>query len=273
MPRGDGGWTAGYASTRTSSVYAQSSGRGVWSLREWPGAPPAPQRLGAALWLDASVSGSLFSSTTGGSAVSSGGTVQRWEDQSGSGNHVTGVNGPTRSVASVNGRDSLAFSSSLLTRSSLNLSALSNASLFAVIKFAQSGNQIATAFGTDGSYGGLSLEANLRTAGSHSATFGSNLLSTENSAIGGSVTNAFRAYGAVFNRSASTGTLFINGSSTATVTRSTTINSSSGFAVGAYFSSGYSLSGNVCEVCYFAKTLSSNEVSDLHTYFVAKWGL
>lgn len=271
MPRPDGGWAAGYAGTRSSSVFSLSGGRGVWSLREWPGNQAVPIKLGATVWLDASVASSLYDATSGGSLVASGGTVKRWEDQSGNANHVTGTSGPTRSVAAVNGRDSLAFSSKLLTRSSLNISALSNASLFAVMKFATSGNQIPVAFGTQDSYGCLTLEANIRSSGLHSATFGSNATSSENSAIGGSVTNTFRAYGATFG--SNTGTLYINNSSQATVSRSSTINSSSGLSVGGYFANGYSLSGDICEICYFAKTLTSDERTTLQTYFADKWGV
>jgi hypothetical protein len=240
----------------------------------FPDSGPAfsdPSSLAPTLWLDASVSGSLYDATSGGSLVGSGGTVRRWEDQSGNGNHVTGSTGPTRSVNSINNRDSLAFSSQILTRSTLNLSSATAASLFAVIKFATSGNQIAVAFGTDASYGGLTLEANLRTGGSHSATFGSNAGASENSAVGGTVSNSTRSLGAVYG--SSTGTLYIGGSSTATVSRSQSLNSSSGFSVGAFFSSGFALSGNICEIVYVPRAMTSSEISALQAYFATKWGV
>jgi hypothetical protein len=240
----------------------------------FPDSKPAfsdPSSLGPTLWLDASVPGSLYDATSGGSLVGSGGTVRRWEDQSGNGNHVTGSTGPTRSVASINSRDSLAFSSNLLTRSALNLSAATGASLFAVIKFATSGNQIAAGFGTDASFGGLTLEANLRSAGSHSATFGSNTGASENSAVGGTVNNNTRSLGAVYG--SSTGTLYIGGASIATVSRAQSLNSGSGFSVGAFFGSGFALSGNICEIVYVPRAMTSGEISDLQAYFATKWGV
>lgn len=231
----------------------------------------SPASLTPTLWLDASVSSSLYNATSGGSLAGSGAQVLRWEDQSGNGNHVTGIDGPTRSVASVNGRDSLAFSSKLLSRTSLNLSTATQASLFAVIRFATSGNQIAVAFGTDASYGGLTLEANLRTAGQHSSTFGNNALASENSATGGTVTNTARSIGGVYG--SSVGTLYLDGVSAATVSRAQSLNSSSGVSLGGFFSSGYSLSGNICEVVYVPRALTAGEISSLHQYFAAKWGV
>lgn len=249
------------------------AGQGPWSAASASVTPAAwsPSSLTPTLWLDASVSGSLYDATSGGSLVGSGGTVRRWEDQSGNGNHVTGSSGPTRSVSSVNSRDSLAFSSQLLTRSGLNLSSATAASLFAVIKFATSGNQIAIAFGTDASYGGLTLEANLRSAGQHSATFGNNSLASENQATGGTVSNVTKSFGAVYG--SSTGTMYIGGSSAATVSRSQSLNSGSGFSVGAYFSSGYALSGNICEIVYVPRAMTAGEISSLQTYFASKWGV
>lgn len=248
-------------------------GQGAYSSASASVTPTAwsPSNLTPTLWLDASVSGSLYDATSGGSLVGSGGTVRRWEDQSGNGNHVTGSSGPTRSVSSVNSKDSLAFSSQLLTRSGLNLSSATAASLFAVIKFATSGNQIAVAFGTDASYGCLTLEANLRSAGQHSATFGNNSLASENQATGGTVSNVTKSFGAVYG--SSVGTLYIGGSSAATVSRSQALNSSSGFSVGAYFSSGYALSGNICEIVYVPRAMTAGEISSLQSYFAAKWGV
>jgi hypothetical protein len=50
---------------------------------------------GLQLWLDATVG--LFDATTGGSAVTAdAGSVARWEDQSGNGNHVTQATGAQR---------------------------------------------------------------------------------------------------------------------------------------------------------------------------------
>ena len=268
--RPNGGWVSGYRSPSGASPYSRAAGRGVWAMREWAGTQPLPIRLGASLWLDASFASSLWDATSGGSQTASGGTVRRWEDLSGLANHVTGSTGPTRSVASVNGLDSLAFSTQQLTRSALTISQASAASLFAVIKFATSENQIACGFGTTLSYAAMTIEANVRSSGLHSAAFGSNQTASENYATGGSVTNTTRVYGAVFG--SGTGTLYISGSSAATVSRASTLNGASGFSVGGYFGlSGYYLSGNVCELVYMTRALSSSEISQLYDYMKNKW--
>jgi hypothetical protein len=51
--------------------------------------PTVPITSGRVLHLDASVASSLFDATSGGSAVAIGGSVARWEDQSGNGRHAT----------------------------------------------------------------------------------------------------------------------------------------------------------------------------------------
>lgn len=258
--------TVGSARYAGASITVPTSAMPSASATAW-----TPADLSPTLWLDASVASSLYDATSGGSLTGSGGTVRRWEDQSGNGNHVTGSDGPTRSVASINSRDSLAFAGPPLTRSALNLSSASAASLFAVIKFATSGDQVGVAFGTGSSYAALTIEANLRSAGQHSATFGSNSGATENQATGGTVNNTTRAFGAVYG--SSVGKLYIGGTSVATVSRAQTLNSGSGFSVGAYFASGYALSGNICEIVYVPSAMTTGEIASLQSYFATKWGV
>ena len=61
-------------------------------------------------WWDASDSTTLFNATSGGASVASNGAVARWEDKSGNARHMTqatAANRPVRTVAALNGRDSL----------------------------------------------------------------------------------------------------------------------------------------------------------------------
>jgi hypothetical protein len=67
---------------------------------------------GCAIALDASISGSLYDATSGGSLVAADGAVARWEDQSGNARHVTqGTSGqrPLRRVKQINGVDAVEF--------------------------------------------------------------------------------------------------------------------------------------------------------------------
>ena len=61
-------------------------------------------------WWDASDSMSLYNATTGGSAVAADGTVARWEDRSGVGNHLTQSvvnNRPVMRAAAIGGRNAV----------------------------------------------------------------------------------------------------------------------------------------------------------------------
>lgn len=72
---------------------------GLFGLREqatwrrenrWNQAIDTPSTIGTlALWLDGSDRSSLYDATTGGSLVTNGGAVARWEDKSGNGRHAT----------------------------------------------------------------------------------------------------------------------------------------------------------------------------------------
>ena len=53
---------------------------------------------GLYLWLDGADSSTLFSNTEGTTPATIGGTVARWNDKSGNGNHLTVAVGPTRSA-------------------------------------------------------------------------------------------------------------------------------------------------------------------------------
>jgi len=98
---------------------------------------------GLAAWYDATVASSLYSAVSGGSAVAADGSVMRWEDLSGSGNHLTQPanttnNAPLRKVADANaaGKDAILFdgsNDSLATTNTINTA--SGATLFIVHKF------------------------------------------------------------------------------------------------------------------------------------------
>lgn len=79
---------------------------------------------GLALWLDASDGSTVFDAASGGSPVSAGGAVWRWEDKSGNGRHFTQTttnNHPTY-TGTLNGRNVITFDGSNddLRRSGVN---------------------------------------------------------------------------------------------------------------------------------------------------------
>jgi hypothetical protein len=75
----------------------------------------SPLDLMPSLWLDASDQSTLFDATSGGALVSADGTIARWQDKSGNGNHATqstSGNRPIRKVANQNGLDAVRFDGS-----------------------------------------------------------------------------------------------------------------------------------------------------------------
>lgn len=60
--------------------------------------PTVPITAGRVLHLDASVASSLYDATSGGSLVSEGGSVARWEDQSGNSRHGTQTTSNNRPI-------------------------------------------------------------------------------------------------------------------------------------------------------------------------------
>ena len=116
--RGRGGFIGANVTPAASAVNSAASG--VWNLREaealkragtWPRAFEGPTSVsGLQLWLDAADASTLFNATTGGSLVAADGTIKRWEDKSGNGNHATeATNAPIRKTGVFNGRDIVRF--------------------------------------------------------------------------------------------------------------------------------------------------------------------
>lgn len=241
-----------------------------WRFRgRWANTPQSISDL--YIWLDASDANTVYDSVSGGSKTGSGGNVRRWLDKSGAGNNVSNATGPVRTVAGLNGLDVLTFSGQNLTNG-LTVSGASAFTLCIVAKADSSGSQVIAAFGNTSSYGAIGTEANLRTAGLYSATVGSNLTSTENYAIGGTVVAAAKSLIVVFGSGVAT--LYLNGVSVATVSRAAAINAATGFSVGGYFGlGGIFLNGFVGEIAAYSKALSPAEIATINTYFVEKWGI
>ena len=224
---------------------------------------------GLAAWYDASSAETLFTATSGGSAVAGGGAVARWEDRSGNGFHLgqaTANNRPLRITSAINGRDVLRFDGSndfierATTSSSMAgspFSVLSGATMFMVLRRAANNN--AGAHGTR----------------SNSATnhhpFGTSYFDSFASSDRKSWAQAYNAnlhlYGVVASSSA--WTAFQNGSQIFT-TSSITLTALRHIS---FPDNGSPAAMDLCEAVFYSRDLSASERISVQNYLNSRWAI
>jgi len=282
MSRPRGGYIGFNRVPAASAINSAASG--VWTLREaealkragtWPLDAPGGVGTGLQLWLDASDSATLFDATSGGSAVAADGGVARWEDKSGNARHMTqgtAANRPVRKTATQNGLDILRFDGSNdILELTYNLSSIAAASLIVVAKYADTiGHEIVAAFGTQTSFGGLSVEKQRSGGANFGVVAGSNLAASESSVSLSAANTNINAFAAIYGSGTITG--YINNVSAGSTSFAGPLNSQTGFRVGGYFDILYA-QADVCEVVYYNKALSSDERTSLQGYLANKWGI
>ena len=242
-----------------------------------------PRNLsGLVAWYDASDLQYLAQTSSGATAATADNDpVAYWAPRFGSAVLTQTVNNnrPALKLASVNGRASLAFdgSNDRLSNATLNLTLANAFTLCAVLKYnvPATGHQIPVAFtNTDGfgspSFGGGTIEIN-RTGNTFGAVVGSRLAANENAVNGGTPTSAAVAHLVRFDNP--TISLFTNGTSRGTATRTQAANSDSGLFVGAYATGILPANINACEIVYYSRALTDSEITRLQRYFAARWGL
>jgi hypothetical protein len=264
-----------------------SAAGGMWTLRDaqrfkqagtWPSLFSPTLISGLQLWLDAADDGSLFDSTSGGSAVAADGAVARWQDKSGNNRHATqGTSGsrPVRKTATQAGLDTLRFSGaqSLSVDSVASFFGGSGAPQFTLIAVAsQTDNTGNTVFSACESSSASSNQTSLWLRDSAITLL--NRTGASRIVFGTPPTSGFSLV-SVVSRSESL-ELFTNRSAadtnsdsfTGTVTR--TIASVGVLPRG----SGQDfLDGDVCELVVYNTALSSTDRGRVESYLAAKWGI
>jgi hypothetical protein len=263
------------------STPSQTSANGVWDIRahalferdnKWPeffGIPSGPSSV--KLWLDASDASTLYDATTGGSLVTAGNTVARWEDKSGNANHVTqstANNRPTRLAADLNGLDGLDFDG---TNDSLDTAtAVGNAPLtvFVVAKPDTTANtgRFAHIFGSTHAYQ-LSASTTFNTRNNQVET-GTNSL-----AWGSVSANTAYVFSAVFSTTGTNG--YINnvlgaggaGSAMGDGGTVTTIGARADLVGATYYN------GKIYEIAAFTAAFTAVQRNAMAAYFSQKWGI
>jgi hypothetical protein len=250
-------------------VPTPTAASGCWQLGEvtqarrdgiWPFVATLPT-TDLIAWYDAGEG--VFDATSGGSAVTDGNAVARWEDQSGSGFHLTQATAaaqPTLNNSTLNGLPVLTFASG--DAISTALSVVTGATLrtiFAVCRGATANTNVIADLG-DGSGAGtqyaITGEIGVRVA-SGSRIFGTSL----------SATHALVAVTATTGDVSGT-ELRVNGSAASvSSTSARTLNTQSGLRVGS------SLGGDIAELLIYDAALSTTDRDAVESYLTTKYAL
>jgi hypothetical protein len=248
---------------------------------------------GLAAWYDASDASTLYDATSGGSSVAADGSIARWVDKSGSGNHAiqaTSESRPTRRLSGLNSKASVEFVADTADSGDwlgiAHASALNGASglaIFCVYKTATTGSNrglLGKWPGIDQATGPAWIVA--YTGGATGATTATMYAHNGTNAVTQATTSNFndgaaRLLGYV-NTSAGLQAR-MNGSLQGT-NASTLFNSAStaGVVIGGYTAYGLStgqrlVSCHISELLIYNASLTSQNVTDIESYLINKWAI
>ncbi len=229
-------------------------------------------------WWDASDASTLFDATSGGSQVTNGGAVARWNDKTTLGRHVTqatSANRPTYSASAAGGKGALSWGASLNSRSLAWASGSNNTVLREV--FVVCSYDGGTTFnGFEGLITGTAADnanVGLSAPGSGATTFytASNFSIWDNLIINGANSGAYS------NIVASGG---INGWPALPALNSLSVlhafgaadQASNGICIGndrSFADRGWR--GNICEVVAYSATLTDTQRVQVQKYLAARW--
>lgn len=277
-----------------SYVYL-ATGANAWRRVALPAWDVPTSIAGLQLWLDAADSSTLYDATSGGSLVAADGSIARWVDKSGQGNHAiqaTSGSQPTRRTAGLNSLPSVQFVADDadngdwlgIAHAALLNGSSSGLAVFCVYKTATTGTNRGLAGKWPGvgqntgpawllGYTGGSSTATTATMYAHDGTNAATRATTSNFNDGTArllgYVNTTAGLQARMNgvlEGTNTSTYVVNQSSTA------------GVVIGGYcgygLSSGQALmSAHISEFLIYSGALSSGDVSAIESYLMSKWGI
>jgi hypothetical protein len=249
------------------------------------------------MWLDSSDSSTLFDATVGGNLVAGDGLVARWADKSGNLNHATQSvidRRPTRKISHVNSRDAVLFSNigHPNTDKFMDLPvSISNSmnqphTFVAVAKSTgptpnQTSESLQVIMARQGYHRGLILKASAINSnvtsvegnawiGSTSTVQATASISTDNNVVVAGyrllsispIQTDLMTRGVIYKSSTASGTVLNTG--TARIGRATSTNNPSN-------NYNWPFMGPICEMLYFTRSLTDNELSLLLSYLSFKW--
>ena len=243
-----------------------------------------PARTTTSLWLDASDAATLYDATSGGSLVAADGAVARWEDKSGNAEHVTQgtlANRPLRKTSVQNSRDVVRFdgSNDILSRTTNNvIRNTSFASIFCVRKIT-SVTAVPWVIGVGINSAATTVRALMdlnRNSTGKCGSGGRRLDADSFASVQGATnysTSAFQIQGAIFNYSATTLQVQLNGtmdgqSTSFQTSGSVPDTSSAGINIGSNPGASW-FNGDIAEIVVCSL---SAETERIEGYLAWKWG-
>jgi hypothetical protein len=208
----------------------------------------------------------MYDSSSGGSVVSAGGSIGRWQDKSGNSRNFTATGSlrPTLTASGLNGKSVVSFGGGNQLTSSTNI--INSASVTVCGVFQR----------TSGNYGGFITSCD-DTDGSPALLIDATKLAVRS---GSGVSNLFIASAAftgpsvvAFVNNSSTPSLYVNGSLIGSGNYASP-SSSTTTAIGTYrLSQANFLNGYIAEMVVYNSALSSSDRSAVESYLKAKWGI
>lgn len=226
---------------------------------------------GLVLWLDASDRNSMYDATTGGSLVTAGNTVARWQDKSGNARHVTqgaANNRPTLNTNKQNGLPSLTFDGSNDSMATASF-AHSVALTCFVLNRATTTSQIAySRIVEHGSNNGMAIIFREVAARNVSVQYASSTFTVGPAAV--TTPTLLEMY--VDSSATRNVYLDVNGANQVTTTRTGTPTTPTAFTVSNFGGGGsYNAAQEVYEIVYFNRLLSAAERTLMRNYLNRKW--
>ena len=244
-----------------------------------------PASITTALWLDASDASTLYDATSGGSLVAADGAVARWQDKSGNARHVTQStvgSRPLRKTSIQNSLDVVRFDGSNDGMDSGASDILRNVSwgaIYCVRKItAVSGTPWLIGVGTNAAATTVRALMDINRGGTSKCGSGGRRLDADSfQSVQGATTystSAFQLQVAVFNHSATTLQVRLNGSvdgqSTSFQTAGSTSDTvSAGINIGANPGAAW-FNGDIAEIIVASSAADSEKIEG---YLAWKWGL
>jgi hypothetical protein len=243
------------------------------ALSTWTPFTPASVS-GLTTWLDGADASTLYDATSGGSLVSSGGSVARWQDKSGNGNHaVQSSSGarPTRGSGAIAFNGSSQFMS--IPQSGLQFGT-SAFSMFAVVKLTTLSSIASIVISQDDSASNGPI-LRLLAMGEQNAllTVRTPSASATNAATGNTfATGSYQL--CEVSRASDVYSLRLNSGTAATMSVAGSLNLGVQVNIGAnQAAADWWLNGSIGEIIMYSGSVSSGDRSQILAYLNAKWGM
>lgn len=226
---------------------------------------------GLQLWLDGADTNSMYDATSGGSLVTDGNTVARWQDKSGNGRHATqstANNRPTLNSNKQNGLPCLTFDGSNDSLATASFAHSVPLTLYVVRKNLAATPIAYSRIVEHGANNGVAIVVDAANPQPISMQYASSTPTRG----GKSGTNLYLLEAYVDSSATRTVKLDVNGANDINTTRTGTPTTPTAFTISNYGGGGnYYSNQDMHEIVYYNRLLSAAERTVVRTYLNTKW--